>query len=107
MKLPLTILKYHSWYQPRPQGFSLKKMGGAGKRSSTLEYLQLGESTFKIKTAAPTVGFFPIRHYFLTVLYISFLFSTDGMFLCSKNLRQEGRQAGTSSFILTPRNTEI
>lgn len=99
-KLPFAILK----------AYFLKVMmvleQNGHKRSSTLEFLQLGESTFKIKTAAPTVGFFPIRHYFLTVLYISFLFSTDGMFLCSKNLRQEGRQAGTSSFILTPRNTE-
>jgi len=30
------------------------------KRSSTLEFLQLGQSTFKIKTAAPAVAFFSI-----------------------------------------------
>ena len=53
-KLPFAILK----------AYFLKVMmvheENGHKRSSTLEFLQLGESTFKIKTAAPTVGFFPI-----------------------------------------------
>ena len=30
------------------------------KCSSTSEFLQLGQSTFKIKTTAPAVAFFPI-----------------------------------------------
>ena len=47
------------------------------KCSSTLEFLQLGQSTFKIKTAAQAVGFFSITIFRMNKLLaagITFLF---------------------------------